>query len=59
MVPVAKIYEKQLLDSGDVSPEEVKEMKNTIVDLLEEAYKQSKTLTYKAEDWTTDAWESI
>ena len=59
MVPVAKLYERQLLENGTVTIEEVKEMKNTIVDRLEDAYKQSKTISYKAEDWITEAWESI
>lgn len=59
MVPVAKIYEQELLGNGTITPEEVTAMKTKIVDKLEAAYLESKTLTYKAEDWTTDEWEAI
>jgi 2-oxoglutarate dehydrogenase E1 component len=34
-------------------------MKKFCWDTLEEAYKSSKTLEYKAEDWLTEDWEAI
>ena len=57
MTPVAKIYEQKLIADGTVTPDEVTTMKNKIVDTLEEAYKKSKSVEYKAEDWVTNQWE--
>ena len=34
-------------------------MKSVIGKILEDAYINSKTLEYKAEDWMTDEWQSI
>jgi 2-oxoglutarate dehydrogenase E1 component len=56
-IPVAKMYEQELISEGTVTPDEVATMKNGIVDLLEEAYKKSKNVQYKSEDWMTEQWE--
>ena len=57
MIPVAKMYEQELISEGTVTPDEVATMKNGIVDLLEEAYKKSKNVQYKSEDWMTEQWD--
>jgi 2-oxoglutarate dehydrogenase E1 component len=59
MIPVARIYEQELIDNGTVSVGEVAEMKTKINVLLEEAYLDSKTYTFEAEDWVTSQWEEI
>jgi 2-oxoglutarate dehydrogenase E1 component len=59
MIPVARIYEKECIDNGTVSEGEVAEMKSKINGLLEEAYVDSKTYTFEAEDWVTSQWEEI
>jgi 2-oxoglutarate dehydrogenase complex dehydrogenase (E1) component-like enzyme len=51
------MYEQELISEGTVTPDEVATMKNGIVDLLEEAYKKSKNVQYKSEDWMTEQWE--
>jgi 2-oxoglutarate dehydrogenase E1 component len=38
MIPVARIYEQELLDNGTTNPEQVARMKKKINDKLEEAY---------------------
>lgn len=42
-----------------MSTEEVDAKKNNIKSILEEAYKKSKGLHYKAEDWITEEWSQI
>lgn len=59
MVPVARMYEKQLLDEGTVDEATIKEMKAQIHGHLDAAYRRSKEASYKAEDWVTPQWESI
>ena len=59
MTPVARIYEKQLLDNGTITPEKLEEMKSFIKNNLEECYVKSKNLTYKAEDWITEEWAQL
>lgn len=39
--------------------DECNQMRQEIIDEMEEAYKQSKSYKYKAEDWVTDQWEKI
>lgn len=56
MTPVARIYEKYLMDNGIVSAEKVAEMKSIINKNLEESYAKSKDVEYKAEDWVTKEW---
>lgn len=46
MTPVAKIYEKQMLDCGAVDQEVINGMKSTIHTILEESYAKSKQTTY-------------
>jgi 2-oxoglutarate dehydrogenase complex dehydrogenase (E1) component-like enzyme len=59
MTPVARIYEKEVVDNGHVTQEQVDEMKKGIQGHLEEAYLKSKTTSYKSEDWMTPEWTSI
>jgi 2-oxoglutarate dehydrogenase complex dehydrogenase (E1) component-like enzyme len=59
MTPVARIYEKQLLDSGVMTAEKLVSMKKSINDILEDCYTKSKTLEYKAEDWVTKEWAQL
>ena len=59
MTPVARIYERQLIDEGVLTLDDCNAMKKRIQDQLEEAYLQSKSYSYKAEDWITDEWEKI
>ena len=39
--------------------DECNAMKKRINDEMEKAYKESKTYSYKAEDWITEEWEKI
>lgn len=59
MTPVARIYERKLIEEGVLTLDECNQMKKNIQDKLEEAYLQSKSYSYKAEDWVTDEWEKI
>ena len=59
MVPVARKYEKQLLEDGTMTQEEIDKEKGVAQAQLEEAYVKSKNLQYKAEDWVTDEWAEI
>lgn len=59
MVPVARLYERQLIDEGVVTLDECNKMRQVIIDEMEEAYKQSKSYKYKAEDWVSKEWEKI
>jgi 2-oxoglutarate dehydrogenase E1 component len=59
MQPVARIYEKQLLEEGVITSEKLTSMKQDINTLLEDYYQKSKSLSYKAEDWMTPEWHSI
>ena len=43
MVPVARKYEQELLDSGVITEEELKTMQENIRSQLESAYVKSKT----------------
>ena len=59
MQPVARIYEQQLLNEGVLTPELAASMKAGIQKQMEDAYQESKNVTYKAEDWVTPEWEKI
>jgi 2-oxoglutarate dehydrogenase E1 component len=59
MVPVARIYEQELLDNGTVDQETIDKMKKKIVTSLENSYIKSKDYKFKAENWVTDQWEAI
>jgi len=59
MTPVARIYEKQILEEGTMTVEEVDARKKDIRGILEAAYVKSKDLHYKAEDWITEEWSKI
>jgi 2-oxoglutarate dehydrogenase E1 component len=59
MTPVARLYEKQLLDNGTVDQETIDRMKKKINVSLENSYIKSKDYKFKAEDWVTDQWEAI
>lgn len=59
MTPVARIYEKELLDNGTVDQKTIDQMKAKINAKLEKSYLESKTYTFKAENWVTDQWEAI
>jgi len=59
MTPVARIYEQQLLDEGVLTKEKLAEIREFANGILEDAYAKSKTLEYKAEDWSTEEWERI
>lgn len=59
MTPVARIYEKQLLDTGVITNEKLDSMKKFINDNLEASYAKSKNLEYKAEDWVTEEWSAL
>lgn len=59
MRPVAEKYEQQCLANGTVTAEQLAEMKKFCWDCLEKDYIKSKTLQYKAEDWSTEDWEAI
>ena len=59
MTPVARLYERELLAEGTLTEEELADNKRTIKGHLEEAYAKSKTLEYRAEDWSTEEWEKI
>ena len=54
MTPVARLYERQLIDEGVLTLDECNQMRQNIINEMEEAYKKSKTLDYKAEDWVTE-----
>jgi 2-oxoglutarate dehydrogenase E1 component len=59
MTPVARIYEKQLLENGTVDQATIDRMKKKINKDLEESYIKSKDYKFKAENWVTDQWEAI
>lgn len=59
MIPVARIYERQLIDEGVLTLDECNKMRQNIIDEMEEAYKESKNYQYKAEDWVSNEWEKI
>ena len=59
MTPVARLYEKFLIDNDHISQEWVDNKKAEIKEHLEDAYKASKTLTYEAEDWQVAEWSNI
>lgn len=59
MTPVARMYEKELLDGGHITQDEITALKEDAVSQLEAAYAKSKSLTYKAEDWVTEEWAEI
>lgn len=59
MIPVARLYERQLIEEGVMTLDECNQMRQGIIAEMEEAYKQSKSYKYKAEDWVTEEWEKI
>ena len=59
MEPVARIYEKELLESGDTDEAQILRMKTKIQNALEAAYQESKSYQFKAEDWVTKEWDDI
>jgi 2-oxoglutarate dehydrogenase complex dehydrogenase (E1) component-like enzyme len=59
MTPVARIYEKELMDTGVIDQAGIEKMKNVIKDRLEAAYGKSKNLAYDREDWSTKDWADI
>lgn len=59
MNPVARDYEKWLLENGHTTQGAIDEKKNVINSLMENAYTKSKSLTYDAEDWETEEWGKI
>jgi 2-oxoglutarate dehydrogenase E1 component len=59
MTPVARIYEKELLDTGVIDQETIDRMKKKITTDLENSYIKSKDYKFKAENWVTDQWEAI
>jgi 2-oxoglutarate dehydrogenase complex dehydrogenase (E1) component-like enzyme len=59
MEPVARIYEKELLESGDTDEAQILRMKTKIQNSLEEDYQKSKSYSFKAEDWVTKEWDDI
>ena len=59
MTPVARLYERQLIDEGVITLDECNAMRKRINEEMESAYKESKSYNYKSEDWITDEWEKI
>ena len=59
MTPVARLYERKLIDDGTLTLDECNEMRKRINDIMEEEYERSKTLVYKSEDWVTSEWDKI
>mmetsp|Transcript_28150 Transcript_28150/g.42587 ORF Transcript_28150/g.42587 Transcript_28150/m.42587 type:complete len:248 (+) Transcript_28150:1379-2122(+) len=59
MTPVARIYEKQLLEEGVIDQAKVDEMLAFIRQRHEDGYAKSKDTIYEAEDWMTEEWEQL
>ena len=59
MTPVARLYERQLIDEGTITLDESNEMRKRITDMMEEEYVAAKTHQFKSEDWLTPEWDSI
>ena len=59
MIPVARKYEKELLDNGTVDQVTIDRMKKKINLNLEDSYQKSKDYKFKAENWVTAEWEAI
>jgi len=59
MTPVARLFEKQMIEKGVIDQAGLDLMKATIQETCEKAYLLSKTTEYKAEDWMNKQWASI
>ena len=57
--PVARIYEKFLVDNKYFTQEQVDAKKKRIIDHLENAYSKSKSHEFEAINWKTEEWASI
>ena len=56
--PVRDVYRQELLDQG-IPEENLAKIDAAAVAHLEDCYKKSKNLEYKAEDWSTKQWDDI
>jgi len=59
MMPVARIYEKELLDEGSTDTAQVNRMRKKIWDQMEASYGSSKEVVYKQEEWMCEEWDKI
>jgi 2-oxoglutarate dehydrogenase E1 component len=54
-----ELYEKQLLDNGDASKEELEEIRQFTTDSYEADLEASKTYKPKSDDWLSSKWEGF
>lgn len=59
MQPVARIYEKDLLERGLATQSQIDNNKQQFRATLEDCYVKSKSLKYNVEEWMTEEWGTI
>ena len=58
MNPVRNVYRDQLISQG-IPEQTLKEIDDSTINHLEEAYKKSKNLEFNSEEWMDAKWEEI
>jgi 2-oxoglutarate dehydrogenase E1 component len=56
--PARDIYRKQLISEG-IAEEKIVALEENCKKAMEDAYTNSKSLTFKAENWVTEEWSAI